>query len=231
MSLLVVSLVAFVFAFVGSLPLAGPIALLVVSNGAGARYREALRIAFGAAIAEGVYASLAFWGFATFLARHALVLPISHGITAIVLCGLGARFLFYKQKKEEEASKEGKEPRPGSFWVGFSIAAFNPTLLATWGAVTTFLYARQLVRFTPLLAIPFGVCAAAGIAVWGLTVVALLKRFRNHLPRAALTWLVRTMGIVLIGVGAWSAVGLVHYVLHPESRAGAHGSGLPSGKG
>ncbi len=158
-SFLVVSLAAFVFAFVGSLPLAGPIALLVISNGASGRYKEALRIALGAATAEGIYASLAFWGFATFLARYALVLPISHGVTAVVLCGLGVRFLFFKVKED---AKHAKEPKPGRFWVGFSVAALNPTLLATWGAITTFLYARQLVQFTGLLAIPFRRLYASG---------------------------------------------------------------------
>jgi hypothetical protein len=52
LSFVAVSVVAFVFAFVGSLPLAGPIALLVVSNGAGGHYKEALRIALGAAVAD-----------------------------------------------------------------------------------------------------------------------------------------------------------------------------------
>ena len=55
MSFVAVSLVALVFSFVGSLPLAGPIALLVVSNGVRGRYKEALRIAIGAALAEGIY--------------------------------------------------------------------------------------------------------------------------------------------------------------------------------
>jgi threonine/homoserine/homoserine lactone efflux protein len=217
MSFVAVSLVAFVFAFVGSLPLAGPIALLVVSNGASGRYKEALRIALGAAVAEGIYAFLAFWGFATFLARYALILPISHGVTAVILCGLGARFLFFKLKQEEK--KPGDDAKSGRFWVGFSVAAVNPTLLATWGAVTTFLYSRQLVRFTGLLAIPFGVFAAAGIAVWGLTTVLLLKRFKNNVPRASLTWLVRSMGVVLIGVGVWSGVELGRYVLGPRPMA------------
>jgi threonine/homoserine/homoserine lactone efflux protein len=231
MSFVAVSLVAFVFAFVGSLPLAGPIALLVVSNGASGRYKEALRIALGAAVAEGIYAFLAFWGFATFLARYALILPISHGVTAVILCGLGARFLFFKQKKEEEA-KAGDEAKPGRFWVGFSVAGLNPTLLATWGAVTTFLYARQLVHFTGLLAIPFGVFAAAGIATWGLSVVLLLKRFKNNLPRPVLTWIVRSMGVVLIGIGLWSGVELVQYLVHPKPMAPARsqpaGPSLPA---
>jgi threonine/homoserine/homoserine lactone efflux protein len=222
MPFIAVSVVAFVFAFVGSLPMAGPVALLVVSNGAKRRYGDAIRIALGAAAAEGIYAFLAFWGFATFLARHALVLPISHGVTAVILCGLGARFLFFKLKEED--GKREEQEKSGRFWVGFSIAGLNPTLLATWGAVTTFLYARQLVQFTGLLAIPFGVFAAAGIAAWGFVMVALLKRFRDDLPRATLTWVVRAMGVLLVGVGVWSAVELGEYVAHPHARSGYAGA-------
>jgi threonine/homoserine/homoserine lactone efflux protein len=214
MSFVVVSLVALVFAFVGSLPLAGPIALLVVSNGVNGRYKEALRIALGAAIAEGVYAFLAFWGFATFLTRYALVLPISHGVTAAILLGLGIRFLFFQVKSEDARTAPTK---PGRFWLGFSISALNPTLLATWGAVTTFLYSKQLVSFTPILAVPFGAFTAAGIALWGLMMVTLLRRYRNHLPDALLTWIVRIMGVVLILVAGWSGVELVKY-LHAHGK-------------
>ena len=119
MSFVWVSLAALVFAFVGSLPLAGPIALLVVSNGVSGRHKEALRIALGAALAEGIYAFLAFWGFATFLTRYRLVLPISHGVTAAILLALGVRFVFFKVKEEKAQSRE---MRPGRFWVGFSIS-------------------------------------------------------------------------------------------------------------
>jgi threonine/homoserine/homoserine lactone efflux protein len=215
MSFVAVSLVALIFAFVGSLPLAGPIALLVVSNAVNGRFKEALRIAFGAALAEGIYAFLAFWGFATFLARHRLVLPISHGVTALILVALGARFVVFRVKDEEKA-KEGAPAKSGRFWVGFSISALNPTLLATWGAVTTFLYARQLVQFTPILAVPFGVFAAAGIGLWGLMMVTLLQRFRHKVPNAALTWVVRAMGILLIAIGVWSGVALVKYLESPR---------------
>ena len=226
MSFAAVCVIAFVVAFVGSLPLAGPIAILVVSNGASGRYKEALRIALGAAVAEGIYAFLAFWGFATFLARHALVLPISHGVTAVILCGLGVRFLFFKLKPQDSGSQQAKRANSGRFWVGFSVSAVNPTLLATWGAVTTFLYSNQIVRFTGILAIPFAGCAAAGIAVWGLAVVALMKRFRENMPRVALTWIVRSMGILMIGVGLWSGIALGRYVI--DRRSGVDGNRSPA---
>ncbi len=227
MSFVAVSLAALVFAFVGSLPLAGPIALLVVSNGVRGRFNEALRIALGAALAEGIYAFLAFWGFATFLARHRLVLPISHGVTAAILCGLGVRFVVFKVK-QEDATREPASVRPARFWVGFSISALNPTLLATWGAVTTFLYSKALVQFTPILAVPFGAFAAAGIALWGVMTVMLLRRFRHRVPTAALTWIVRGMGVVLIGVGVWSGVQLVEYVVKGPGRGSASITGAPA---
>jgi threonine/homoserine/homoserine lactone efflux protein len=216
MSFVAVSLVALVFAFVGSLPLAGPIAVLVVSNGANGRYKDALLIASGAAVAEGVYAFLAFWGFATFLTRHALVLPISHGVTAAILFALGVHFLFFKLK--DDGPMSGREAKGGRFWVGFSVSALNPTLLATWGAVTTFLYSKQIIHMTALLAVPFGAFAAAGVILWGLVMVRLLRRFRHQLPRAALTWTIRAMGVLLIGVAAWSVVELARYILDPKSR-------------
>ena len=220
MSFVWVSLVALVFAFVGSLPLAGPIALLVVSNGVNGRYKEALRIALGAALAEGIYAFLAFWGFATFLTRYRLVLPISQGVTAAILLALGVRFVFFKVKDEKV---QPGEPRPARFWVGFSISALNPTLLASWGAVTTFLYSKQVVELTPILAVPFGVFATVGVGLWGLMMVTLLERYRSRLPNTALTWIVRGMGLLLIGVAVWSGVELARYIANPGSKYPAAG--------
>jgi threonine/homoserine/homoserine lactone efflux protein len=210
MSFLAVSVVALVFAFVGSLPLAGPIALLVVSNGVDGRYREAFKIALGAALAEGVYAFLAFFGFATLLARYQLVLPISQGVTAVLLGGLGARFIFFKV--ERGTSREDR-PQRAPFWVGLSISALNPTLLLTWSAVTTFLYSKQIVEFAPLLAVPFGAFAALGVALWGGMTVALLRRYGRHVPDVVLTWVVRAMGVVLICAGVWSGVALAKHLV------------------
>jgi threonine/homoserine/homoserine lactone efflux protein len=226
MSFVWVCLAGVVCAFIGSLPLAGPIALLVVSNAISGRYREALKIALGAALAEGIYACLAFWGFAELPTHYGLVLPISQGVTATLLLGVGARFLFFEVK--EEARGMADIDRGGRFWLGFSISALNPTLLATWGAVTTFLYAKQLVQFIPILAIPFGACVVAGVGLWGLMTVTLLKLYGHTLPKAALTWLVRAMGIILIGAGIWSAVQLVRSVTQPPASHSGGGEGRES---
>jgi threonine/homoserine/homoserine lactone efflux protein len=216
MSFLIVSVVALIIGFVGSLPLAGPIALLVVSNGVNGKYNDALLTALGAAVAEGAYAFLAFWGFATFLARYPLVVPISHGVTAALLLALGVRFLFFRAKTSNEADSA---KRAASFWTGLSISAVNPTLLVTWGAVTTFLYARHLVRFQAFLALPFGIFAGVGVALWGVGAVALLKRSRNKVPTTVLTWVVRAIGIAMIGVGLWSTFSLARMLEKKASLA------------
>ena len=136
MRVLFVSLVALAFGFFGSMPLAGPIAVLTVSRAAHDRFDEALRIAAGASIAEGIYAGVAFWGFTTFLARTPLIVPISHGATAIVLTAVGARFVFWRMSEARDAH----ESRAGTLLLGFTVSMLNPTLLLTWSAAVAFLY-------------------------------------------------------------------------------------------
>lgn len=206
MRLLAICAIALSFAFVGSMPLAGPIALMVVSHAARGRFGGALRIGFGAAVAEGIYAGVAYWGFATFLARHKTVVPISHGVSALVLAALGARFVVWKLEDEKKA-EGGAEP--GTALVGFTLAALNPTLVLTWSAAVAFVYSKGLGQTPPAYAIPFGVCVAIGVAAWFSLLVKLVRKYHGKLPRKALTWMVRILGAALVGLGVWSGVQLL----------------------
>src|SRR5260370_3095816 len=152
MRLLAICAIAFVFAFVGSMPLVGPIALLTLSRAAHRRFGALLRICLGAAAAEALYASLAFWGFATFLSQYRLVVPISRGATGAVLTGLGIRFMFWRLTETTGEPKSGA----GTTLLGFSIAALNPTLLLTWSTAVVLLSStgRGFQRRTPVLAVP-----------------------------------------------------------------------------
>jgi threonine/homoserine/homoserine lactone efflux protein len=209
MNVLAICVMALVFGFVGSMPLAGPIAILAVARATRGRYGEALRVGLGAAVAEGIYAAVSFWGFTTFLARHAIVVPISHGTTAIVLVGVGVRFAVWRPN---EGATKAPENKAGTLLFGFTVSAVNPTLLLTWSAAAAFLYSRGLHEPSPLYAIPFGVCAAAGISGWFLTLTALFKKYGTKVPRAGLTWVVRSMGLLLVVLGLWSGVKLVRYL-------------------
>jgi threonine/homoserine/homoserine lactone efflux protein len=206
MGLLLLCASAFLFGFVGSIPLAGPIAVMVVSRAAQGHFRDALRISLGASVAEGIYAGGAFWAFTHLLAPSRLVVPISRGAAAVVLIGLGVRFVFWRPK---DAGDE-REGKAGTALLGFTISAVNPTLFVSWSAVAAFVYSTHAQGSGPTErdAFPFGVAAAAGIACWFALLLTLLRRFAGKLPRQALTWTVRGLGLCLVGLGVWSAVRL-----------------------
>jgi threonine/homoserine/homoserine lactone efflux protein len=206
---LVVCVVAFAFAFLGSMPLAGPIAILTLSRAASGRYGEAVRIGLGAAAAEGIYAGLAFWGFATFLPHHALVAPISEGATSVLLVVLGVRFIFWRPPDEKGA--DPRERKAGTAFLGFSISALNPTLLVTWTAVVAFLYARGVEQRYAVLAIPFGASATVGVAAWFACLVKILRVFKSKLPVTAFRWAIRIMGVVLVAIGIASGARFVQW--------------------
>ena len=86
-------LIGFAFGFLGSMPVAGPISLLVLHLGLANEGRRAFHLALGAALAEGAYALLAFWGLSAALARYPLLLPASRILGAVIPLALGGAML------------------------------------------------------------------------------------------------------------------------------------------
>jgi threonine/homoserine/homoserine lactone efflux protein len=208
MRLLAVCAIALVFGFVGSMPLAGPIALLVVSRAAQKRFGEAIRIACGAAAAEAAYAGAAFFGYTELIARRATVLPISRGATAVVLIVLGVRFVRFSPTH----ARDTRENKAGTVLFGFTVSALNPTLILTWSVAVAFVYSYGLDRISSAYALPFGLCAGAGIAAWFSLLVSLLRRYEEKIAEPVLTWTVRAMGLALLVLGASSVVTFVHWI-------------------
>jgi len=203
MPALLASLVAFGFGFVGSIPLTGPVAVWVMSRAAQRQFRMSLRIGLGAAVAEALYAAIAFWGFSTFLAQHQGILTATHAVSATVLILLGLYFM--RWRLTAQATPEHPQGMKG-FLVGFTVSLLNPTLLATWSAAVAMLYSRQLLRFSGWLAVPFGLSAGAGVATWEVVWIALLRRHQHRLPERALQWIIRGMGGVLLLAGVYAGV-------------------------
>ncbi len=59
MSVVIIGLIAALLGFLGSVPLAGPIALLVFTRATQQDYRAAFLVGLGGAVAEGIYAVIA----------------------------------------------------------------------------------------------------------------------------------------------------------------------------
>ena len=207
MNTLLTSLVALAFGFIGSMPLTGPVAVMVFSASVQKQYGVALRIGLGAALAEALYAAVAFWGFTRFLAHHPRILPLTHAVSAVVLAVLGVYFTRWKPREGE--AKPGRQRKLKGFLLGFSVSVLNPTLLATWSVAVAFLYSRRLGTFSPVGALPFGLAAGAGVAGWEVLMVWLLRRYGQRFPRRALTWAVRGMGLLLIIIALVTGVDFV----------------------
>ncbi len=205
--MLLALLVGIVFGFFGAMPLAGPVALVVFSRGMEGRFRAGMFTALGASAAEFLYALLAFWGFATFLARIAWVLPASKAAAAIVLTFLGIAFIRRKADEAVEARPEGR--RRHALALGFLLTALNPTLIATWSAATTTLYSTELVEFDPNHAWPFAAGVFGGDMLWYWLMLVLTRRNRSKVRPRALALLLQAMGLGLLALAAWFAVAFI----------------------
>ena len=99
-----IALAGFLFGFVGSIPVAGPISVLVLAQGVANRFGYAIGVAIGGAAAEGLYALGAFWGLSRYLAQYPLAISASRGITALILLMVG--ILLIRQSQERSPPPE-----------------------------------------------------------------------------------------------------------------------------
>lgn len=211
--MLTVALLGFVFGFIGSMPVAGPIAILVFGRGLEGRLRSGVYLAVGAAIAESVYAYFAYWGFSELLSHHRWIEPVTRTVASVLLIGLGLHFVFGRKKTQEidpslvEQKKNVGNKR--SFLLGFTITALNPALIATWSAAVTTLHSFDAVDFAPKHALPFSVGVLLGIAIWFSILLFILGRFRGRFSRTTLDKMVRAMGVFLIVLGLYFGVKLL----------------------
>jgi threonine/homoserine/homoserine lactone efflux protein len=207
---LVALLVGLVLSFFSSMPIAGPIAVLVLSKGLDDKPRSGVFVAIGAALCESLYAGLAFLGLTAMLERYPLLLPVSRILGCIILVGLGVYFIARKptKQREEKKAEEADKASPAtsafrSFFLGLSITAVNPTLLVTWTAAVSAAHGAGLLRVNELDALPFAGGVLIGIIAWFATLLKLLTRFRKRLRPESLDRAIKVIGVLLVlaGVG------------------------------
>lgn len=192
--------VGFILSFIGSMPIAGPIAVLVLSKGLEHRHRAGFFIAIGAAVAEAIYAFLAFWGFSKVLARFPIVLPASRLVGCVLLIALGIYMMVRKPSPPEHVEHRDRSNAVGArnILVGFSMTAVNPTLIVTWTAAVSASNASGLIELTPNRAIPFAIGVCTGIILWFASMLSVLKKFKNKMRYDRMNRVIRVMGFVLL---------------------------------
>jgi threonine/homoserine/homoserine lactone efflux protein len=205
--LLLALLVGATMGFVGSMPVAGPVAVLVLERGLIRRGREGLGIALGAACGESVYAFLAAWGIGAVFAAYPRVLPISRLVGAGVLVVVGV-YLATRRRTASPPPRgvpaEGQKRR--GFVLGASLTLANPTIIASWTVAVTAAHGAGLLVSGPLPATAFAVGVGFGIAGWFATMLRLLSRFQRGLRAETVDRLLRVTGWVVVGLGVALAV-------------------------
>jgi threonine/homoserine/homoserine lactone efflux protein len=195
-------LIGLAFGFFGSIPVAGPIAAVVLHRGLTGRAASGALVGLGCAVAEAGYAFLAFWGFATYLARYAWLEPVSRAVAAGILVGLGVVFVRYKSPQNTE-EKDHADTAAKSLALGFTVTLLNPTLIATWTGATTTLYSTGLVTLAPSTAPVFAIGAFVGIAGWFGVISLVMHKHRDRFAKETLDLFVRGVGALLLVLAAY----------------------------
>lgn len=135
-SLITMSITGLIAGFVFSLPIAGPISILVTSNAFQGRLRYCRWVAIGASIADFIYVFIAVFGLTNLYSLYKPAIPY-------ILLG-GMLFLFYTGYKiiKTKVDLEHFENKPliekikikdkGGFYTGCMTNLLNPTLFIGW---------------------------------------------------------------------------------------------------
>ncbi len=197
-------LLGFAVAFVGSIPIAGPLAVLIVRRATRGDRRSGLFLALGGAIAEGLYALVIGIVFPLLAAFVDNLVQFARGLGAVVLLGVGALLLL------RPATGESMTPqrRGTSFLLGLAAAGLNPTMLATWLLVVTTLYGMGL--FEPRIATPFlfALGVVAGVVAWFALLLLAGERLMHEMTDARRLMLMRVLGGVMIALAIHFAIKL-----------------------
>jgi threonine/homoserine/homoserine lactone efflux protein len=213
-------LVGMVMGFVGSMPVAGPVAVLVLERGLVRRAREGLGVALGSSAAESVYAFLACWGVGALFGAYPHVVPVSRIIGASVLVALGI-YLALRRPTARPVTPVAPPPLKGQkrkgFVLGASVTLLNPTIIASWTVAVTTAHGAGLLVPGTLAAVAFALGVGLGIAGWFIVLLRLLDRFERGVRPETIDrvlrvtgWLVAVLGVALAVRPITQALGVGH---------------------
>jgi threonine/homoserine/homoserine lactone efflux protein len=201
-------LVGAVMGFVGSMPIAGPVAVIVLERGMVRRQREGLGIALGAAAGESLYAFLAAWGVGAILSAHPHVLPFSRLLGAGVLVALGIYLAVRRSRPQDETRSHTEvvgQRRRGAL-LGASLTLLNPTIIASWTVAVAAVHSTGLLAFGVTAAVGFALGVGLGIVGWFATMLQVICRFQRRLRPETVDQVLHVTGWLVVALGVALAV-------------------------
>jgi len=147
-SILTISIAGLLAGFIFSMPIAGPISILITSNALKGRLRYFNLVSIGASIADFIYVFVAVYGLTKLYSLYKPAIPYIFAIGSIFFFYLGYKIIKTKidiehlEDKSHLAEKIKKREK-GAFYTGFMINFLNPTLFI--GVLTSSFFVISLV--------------------------------------------------------------------------------------
>ena len=195
--------------FLGSIPLAGPVALLVMTRGISGDIKGAGEIAIGAAVAEGLLAGAVFAGLGALYTQYPQIEDGIEWVGALALVAIGLWFLI-RGVSENSAGDDVQEERPGRHSLGFMLVIGNPGMIGTWGAALAALEGTGFVHATATGALGLGLGVIMGVCGWFFLMLRIIQAYESAIKISVINRVVRALGAAIAIVGAHSILSLIH---------------------
>lgn len=132
-SIVTISIAGLLAGFIFSMPIAGPIGILITSNALKGRLRYCNMVSLGASIADFGYVFVAVFGLTRLYSLYKPAMPYIFAVGSLFFLILGYKIfrtnidIEHLENKSHLTEKISKREK-GAFYTGFMINALNPTL-------------------------------------------------------------------------------------------------------
>jgi threonine/homoserine/homoserine lactone efflux protein len=136
-SLITMSIAGFVTGFIFSMPIAGPVSILITSNALKGKFRYCNLFNLGASFGDFIYVFIAVFGLTKLYTFYKPIIPYIFTFGSLMLIFLGYKIFRTKFDIEHledkiHISDKIKKKERGAFYTGFMINFLNPTLFIGW---------------------------------------------------------------------------------------------------
>jgi threonine/homoserine/homoserine lactone efflux protein len=136
-SILTMSVAGFLTGFTFSMPIAGPVSIMITSNALKGRLRYCNLFNIGASMGDFIYVFIAVFGLTKLYTFYKPVIPYIFSFGSLLLFFLGYKIFRTKVDIEHledkiHISEKIKKKEKGAFYTGFMINFLNPTLFIGW---------------------------------------------------------------------------------------------------
>ena len=135
--LITISIIGIVAGFIFSMPIAGPVSILITSNALKGRLKYCNLLATGASFADFLYVVVAVYGVSHLFAYFKSAIPYILLVGSLVLLFVGFKIIKAKfdiehlDEEADQANEKIKKPH-GALYTGFMVNILNPTLFFGW---------------------------------------------------------------------------------------------------